>query len=90
MELASATIVLDRVEVIVVADPDATNIRHAIEWSSPVGNYQLTSTNAVDPTSGGRTSAITAWSVTAVVAALLQGVGSGAVVFDANLSPVAG
>lgn len=88
--LALATIGLDRVEVVVVADPDATNTRHIVEWNSPVGNYELTFINAVDPTSGGRTSAITAWSVTAVVAALLQGVGSGAVVLDSNLSPVAG
>ncbi|MCD2114804.1 DUF108 domain-containing protein [Rhodococcus rhodochrous] len=90
MTFALATIGLDRVEVVVDADPDATNTRHIVAWNSPIGDYELTFTNAVDPPLGGRTSAITAWSVTAVVAALLQGVGSGAVVFDANLSPVAG
>ncbi|MFX1757338.1 hypothetical protein [Rhodococcus sp. As11] len=47
-------------------------------------------TNAIDPTLGGRTSAITAWSVTAVGAALLQSVDSDAVVLVSNLSPVAG
>jgi aspartate dehydrogenase len=78
--LALATLGLDRVEVVVVADPDATSTRHIVEWASPLGRYKLTFENSIDPTSSGRTSAITAWSVVEVLAALSQGIGPGAVV----------
>ncbi|WP_329392040.1 aspartate dehydrogenase domain-containing protein [Streptomyces sp. NBC_01716] len=61
--LALATAGLDAVEVVVVADPDATRTRHRIELSSPVGRYDFAIENAVSPGSGGRTSEITAWSV---------------------------
>ncbi|WP_241387705.1 aspartate dehydrogenase domain-containing protein [Rhodococcus sp. CH91] len=78
--LALATLGLDRVEVVVVADPTATSTRHVIEWESPVGRYELTFVNSVEPSSGGRTSAITAWSVIELLASLARGVGPGAVV----------
>lgn len=61
--LALATTGLDGVEVVVVADPDATCTRHRIELSSPVGHYDFTIENTVSAASGGRTSEITAWSV---------------------------
>nr|WP_257213758.1 aspartate dehydrogenase domain-containing protein [Rhodococcus pyridinivorans] len=78
--LALATLGLDRVEVVVVADPDATSTRHVVEWESPLGRYELTFENAIDPASSGRTSSITAWSVIEVLAALPLGIGPGAVV----------
>lgn len=78
--LALATLGLDQVEVVVVADPAATLTRHEIEWTSPIGSYQFSFENAVDPGSGGRTSAITAWSVIDLLAGLHRGVGPGAVV----------
>ncbi|MEU5842313.1 aspartate dehydrogenase domain-containing protein [Rhodococcus sp. NPDC047139] len=78
--LALATLGLDRVEVVVVADPIATSTRHVVVWESPVGRYELTFANSVDPSSNGRTSAITAWSVIEVLASLARGIGPGAVV----------
>ncbi len=78
--LALATLGLDRVEVVVVAHPDATSTRHVVEWESPLGRYELTFENAIDPASSGRTSSITAWSVIEVLAALPLGIGPGAVV----------
>ena len=53
--------------------------RHIIEWESPVGRYELTFANSVEPSSGGRTSAITAWSVIELLASLSRGVGPGVV-----------
>ncbi|MYZ36567.1 MULTISPECIES: aspartate dehydrogenase domain-containing protein [unclassified Streptomyces] len=61
--LALATIGLDNVEVVIVANPAATSTRHRIELSSPVGRYDFAIENTVSPASGGRTSEITAWSV---------------------------
>ncbi|WP_397519141.1 aspartate dehydrogenase domain-containing protein [Rhodococcus pyridinivorans] len=78
--LALATLGLDRVEVVVIADPAAASTRHVVEWESPLGRYELTFENAIDPASSGRTSAITAWSVIEVLAALPLGIGPGAVV----------
>jgi aspartate dehydrogenase len=80
--LALATLGLDRVEVVVVADPGATITRHEVLWTSPIGSYRLSFENAVDPASGGRTSAITAWSVVELVAGLHRGVGPGAVLVE--------
>ncbi|WP_231913187.1 aspartate dehydrogenase domain-containing protein [Rhodococcus sp. 852002-51564_SCH6189132-a] len=78
--LALATLGLDRVEVVVIADPAAASTRHVVEWESPLGRYELTFENAIDPASSGRTSSITAWSVIGVLAALPLGIGPGAVV----------
>ncbi|MEQ6903268.1 aspartate dehydrogenase domain-containing protein [Nocardioides sp. YIM 152588] len=78
--LAFATVGLDRVEVVVVADPTAEQTRHVVTFDSPVGRYELSFVNAVDDASGGRTSRITAWSVLETLAALAVGVGPGAVV----------
>lgn len=78
--LAFATLGLDRVEVVVIADPGATSTRHIVEWESPLGRYELAFENSIDPASSGRTSAITAWSVVEVLAALSRGIGPGAVV----------
>ncbi|MDV8001389.1 aspartate dehydrogenase domain-containing protein [Rhodococcus sp. IEGM 1408] len=78
--LALATIGLDRVEVIVVADPEVERTRHVVEWESPMGSYDMRFENSVDPDSGGRTSAITAWSVIEVLSAISAGVGPGVVV----------
>jgi aspartate dehydrogenase len=61
--LALATVGLDQVEAVVVADPEASRTRHVIRFESAIGRYEFTFDNAVDPASGGRTSAITAWSV---------------------------
>ncbi|GAB3238241.1 aspartate dehydrogenase domain-containing protein [Kineosporia babensis] len=80
--LALATLGLDQVEVVVVADPKAKITRHEVEWTSPIGSYRMSFENAVDPNSGGRTSAITAWSVIDLLAGLHRGVGPGAVVVD--------
>jgi aspartate dehydrogenase len=80
--LALATVGLDRVEVVVVADPAVQRTRHHVSFSSPVGDYELSFTNAVDTASGGRTSRITAWSVRETLAGLAAGVGPGAVVLS--------
>lgn len=87
--LALATLGLDRVEVIVVADPEVQRTRHVVEWESPMGRYDMRFENSVDPDSGGRTSAITAWSVAGVLAAVRAGVGPGVVVVGAA-GPVEG
>ncbi|MFJ5869969.1 aspartate dehydrogenase domain-containing protein [Dietzia maris] len=78
--LALATLGLDRTEVVVVADPQVRRTRHVVEWVSPMGRYELQFENAVDPDSGGRTSAITAWSVAEVLSGLAAGAGPGVVV----------
>jgi len=81
--LALATIGLDRVEAIVMADPEVQRTRHVVEWESPVGRYDMRFENAVDPDSGGRTSAITAWSVAGVLTSIRAGAGPGVVVVGA-------
>lgn len=81
--LALATLGLDRVEAIVVADPGVQRTRHVVEWESPVGRYDMRFENAVDPDSGGRTSAITAWSVAGVLTSIRAGAGPGVVVVAA-------
>ena len=78
--LALATLGLDRTEVVVVADPDVERTRHIVEWRSPLGSYDLSFENALDPDSGGRTSAITAWSVIQALSGLMAGAGPGVVV----------
>ncbi|GAB6903094.1 aspartate dehydrogenase domain-containing protein [Kineosporia succinea] len=80
--LALATTGLDEVEVVVIADPAATVTRHEVVCTSSLGTYRLAFENAVDPASGGRTSAITAWSVVDLLAGLHRGVGPGVVVLD--------
>lgn len=80
--LALATLGLDRTEVIVVADPDVSRTRHVVEWESPLGSYDMRFENSLDPDSGGRTSAITAWSVAEVLIALSDGAGPGLVVLE--------
>ena len=80
--LALATLGLDRVEVVVVADPEVERTRHVVDWESAVGRYEMSFENSVDPDSGGRTSAITAWSVAEVLAGLRAGAGPGVVVLD--------
>lgn len=80
MALALATLGLDRTEVVVVADPDVERTRHIVEWRSPLGSYDLRFENALDPDSGGRTSAITAWSVIQALSGLMAGAGPGVVV----------
>jgi len=87
--LALATLGLDRVDVVVVADPQATGTRHEVVWTSPIGTYRFSFENAVDPVSGGRTSAITAWSVLDLLAGLHRGVGPGAVVVAPDLGGTA-
>jgi len=78
--LALATLGLDRTEVIVLADPQVTRTRHVVEWESPLGSYEMSFENSLDPDSGGRTSAITAWSVAELLIGIHDGVGPGAVV----------
>lgn len=78
--LALATLGLDLVEVIVLADPRVTRTRHVVEWESRMGSYEMSFENSLDPDSGGRTSAITAWSVAELLIGIHDGVGPGAVV----------
>lgn len=80
--LALATLGLDRAEVVVVADPQVTRTRHVVEFQSPLGNYEMSFENFLDPASGGRTSAITAWSVAELLIGIRDGVGPGAVVVE--------
>ncbi|TCJ77879.1 MULTISPECIES: aspartate dehydrogenase domain-containing protein [Dietzia] len=80
--LALATVGLDRTEVIVVADPEVQRTRHVVEWVSPIGHYELQFENSLNPDSGGRTSAITAWSVAEVLSCLAAGAGPGVVVLN--------
>lgn len=86
--LALATLGLDRVEVIVLADPRVTRTRHVVEWESPMGSYEMSFENSLDPDSGGRTSAITAWSVAELLIGIHDGVGPGAVVLSGPLEAV--
>ena len=81
--LALATTGLDRVRVEVVADPMVTRTEHRITMRSDVGDYEISAANTVDPSSGGRTSAVTAWSVVQTLEALAAGHGSGLLVRDA-------
>ena len=78
--LALATIGMDQVSVVMVADPQATRTRHVVTMSSPMGEYELTVLNSVTPGSGGRTSAVTPWSVVTVLEALAAGHGAGLLV----------
>ncbi|WP_435748110.1 aspartate dehydrogenase domain-containing protein [Nocardioides sp. SYSU DS0663] len=78
--LAFATVGLDLVEVVVLADPAAEETRHVVTFDSSVGHYELTFVNSVDSASGGRTSRITALSVLETLAGLAAGVGPGVVV----------
>ena len=80
--LALATLGLDQTEVVVLADPQVTRTRHVVEWTSPLGAYEMSFENSLDPASGGRTSAITAWSVAELLIGIRDGVGPGAVVLD--------
>ena len=80
--LALATLGLDRTEVVVVADPQVQRTRHVVEWVSLRGRYELQFENSVDPDSGGRTSAITAWSVAEALSCLAAGAGPGVVVLS--------
>ncbi|GLB63568.1 hypothetical protein NCCP2495_14470 [Dietzia sp. NCCP-2495] len=80
--LALATLGLDRAEVIVLADPQVSRTRHVVEFDSPLGSYELSFENSLDPGSGGRTSAITAWSVAELLIGIRDRVGPGAVVLD--------
>lgn len=75
--LAFATVGLDRLQVTVIADPAASGTRHLLRWTSPIGAYAFEFSNAVDESSGGRTSLITAWSVLEALAGLHTGVGPG-------------
>ncbi len=78
--LALATVGLERLEVVVVADPAATDTVHRISWTSPIGEYQFEIRNAVSELSSGRTSLITAWSVVHTIAGLHAGFGAGVLV----------
>ncbi len=78
--LALATIGLDDVTVVMVADPAATRTRHLVTMSSPLGEYELSVTNTVAPGSGGRTSAVTPWSVVTLLESLAAGHGAGLLV----------
>ncbi|MFC5750652.1 aspartate dehydrogenase domain-containing protein [Actinomadura rugatobispora] len=82
--LALATIGLDEVTVVMVADPAAARTRHLVTMSSPLGEYELGVTNAVAPGSGGRTSAVTPWSVVTLLESLAAGHGAGLLVHPAN------
>lgn len=78
--LAFATVGLDRLEVVVVADPAAIATTHRVRWVSSAGDYQFDFRNAVAENSGGRTSLITAWSVLETLAGLHRGFGPGVLV----------
>jgi aspartate dehydrogenase len=86
--LALATLGLDDVTVVMVADPAATRTRHQVTMSSPLGEYELSVTNTVAPGSGGRTSAVTPWSVVTLLESLAAGHGAGLLVNPAH--PAAG
>ena len=68
--LGLATVGIDNVDVTVVADPTVTRTRHRIRLRSPIGDYEVTAENALATGSGGRTSALTAWSVISTLEAL--------------------
>ena len=78
--LALATLGLDDVTVVMVADPAASRTRHLVTMSSPLGEYELSVTNTVAPGSGGRTSAVTPWSVVTLLESLAAGHGAGLLV----------
>ncbi|CAN3126275.1 aspartate dehydrogenase domain-containing protein [Mycobacterium sp. smrl_JER01] len=78
--LALATVGLDRLEVVVVADPAATDTVHRVTCTSPIGDYRFQFRNAVDESSSGRTSLVTVWSVLQTLAGLHRGFGTGVLV----------
>ncbi|ROO86650.1 aspartate dehydrogenase [Actinocorallia herbida] len=78
--LALATLGLDGVTVVMVADPAAAMTRHVVTMASPLGDYELSVANAVAPGSGGRTSAVTPWSVVTLLESLAAGHGAGLLV----------
>ncbi|WP_214110652.1 aspartate dehydrogenase domain-containing protein [Acrocarpospora catenulata] len=61
--LGLATTGIDRVRVVVTADPAARRTRHEIAARTAVGEYRFALVNDTLAASGGRTSAITVWSV---------------------------
>lgn len=85
--LALATVGMDAVTVVMVADPYATRTRHEVSMSSPMGDYALSVTNTVAPGSGGRTSAVTPWSVVTLLEALAAGHGAGLLVHPGHADP---
>jgi aspartate dehydrogenase len=78
--LAVATVGLDRTEVLVTADPGAVTSRHVARVETELGEYRLEASNAVAPGSGGRTSAVTAWSVLTLLEDLARGHAGGLLV----------
>jgi aspartate dehydrogenase len=80
--LAHATCGLDGVRVVVVADPAADRTRHEVAADTAVGRYRFQFLNDTMPDSGGRTSAITMWSVVTVLETLshARGVSRGSLV----------
>ncbi|MEO3857951.1 aspartate dehydrogenase domain-containing protein [Acrocarpospora sp. B8E8] len=61
--LGLATTGIDRVRVVVTADPAARRTRHEITARTAVGEYRFALVNDTLAASRGRTSAITVWSV---------------------------
>jgi aspartate dehydrogenase len=84
--LALATVGMDAVTVVMIADPAATRTRHVVTMTSPMGEYEVSVTNTVAPGSGGRTSAVTPWSVVTLLEALAAGHGAGLLVRPATAS----
>lgn len=78
--LAVATVGLDRTEVLVTADPGALASRHVARVETDLGEYRLEVANVVVPGSGGRTSAVTAWSVLTLLEDLARGHAGGLLV----------
>ncbi|WP_165640226.1 aspartate dehydrogenase domain-containing protein [Klenkia brasiliensis] len=75
--LALATTGLEATRVRVTGDPAATSTRHVLRCRSSLGEAVLDVTNTVAEGSGGRTSAVTAWSVVTVLEDLASGLASG-------------
>ena len=78
--LALATVGLDRTEVLGTADPAAVRSRHVAQVETDLGEYRLEVANVVSASSGGRTSAVTAWSVVTLLEDLARGSGGGLLV----------
>lgn len=75
--LALATTGLEATRVRVTGDPGATATRHVLRCRSSLGEAVLDVTNTLADGSGGRTSAVTAWSVVTVLEDLAGGQASG-------------
>ena len=85
--LALATTGLDHTTVTVTADPAAGRTRHVLTLETDLGQHRVEVENAVAGGSGGRTSAVTAWSVVTLLEDLATGRPGGLLITPGRAGP---